>query len=179
MDTSKIKANEIGTTYGLKIGDSNAPVKVVEFINLSCPFCKKWHDNSKNLLAKYVEEGKVQHIIKHYNKETPHLTKGNIIHRYLDYSNPKADLEEIDYFFEKQNEWSVLETQDEIVDYIKEKRNLTLQSNKKEIEGIVEEAVRANVELVPTVFIENEIFDEHITLDELQQLIENRLNPAK
>ena len=178
MDISKIKANEIGTVYGLKIGAPNAPVKVLEFVNLCCPFCKKWHDESKELLAKYVEEGKVQHIIKHYNKKTPHLVKGNVIHRYLDYSNPKAALEEIDYFFEKQDEWGTLENLDDIAAYVEEKRGLKVQSNEKEIEGIIEEAVRANIEFVPTVFIGEAIFDEHITVDELKTLIEDKLKKA-
>ena len=179
MDTSKIKANEIDTVYGLKIGDSNAPVKVIEFINLSCPFCKKWHVNSRDLLAKYVVEGKVQHIIKHYNKETPHLAKGNIIHRYLDYSNPEAALEEISYFFDNQSEWNTLENLDDVTAYVEDKRNLKIQSNEKEIKGIIEEAVRANVELVPSIFIGEEIFDEHITVDELKNLIENKLKLIK
>lgn len=175
MDISKIKANEVDTVYGLKVGDPNAPVKVIEFINVSCPFCKKWHEDSKDLLNKYIEEGKVQRIIKHYNKETPHLRRGNVVHRYLDYSKPERALEEIDYFYEKQSEWSTLTNLDEIAAYIEKTRNLETQSNEKEIEGIIEEALRANVELVPTVFIGDEIFDEHITVDELQTLIENKL----
>ncbi|SEK86140.1 Thioredoxin [Carnobacterium iners] len=178
MDTSKIKAKEVETVYGLKIGDANAPVKVIEFINVSCPFCKKWHDDSKELLAKYVEEGKVQRIIKHYNKETPHLRKGNVVHRYLDYSTPEVALKEIDYFYEKQGEWGNLNSMDEIAAYVEEKRGLTIQPNEKEIASIIEEAVRANVELVPSVFIGDEVFDEHITVDELQILIENELNSA-
>lgn len=175
MDISKIKANEIDTVYGFKIGNSNAPVKVVEFINLSCPYCKKWYDISKDLLAKYVEEGKVERIIKLYNKETPHLKKGGVIHHYLDYSDSKAALEEMDYFYENQNDWGNLSSLDEIAAYAEGKRGLKVQANTKEIEGIIEEAVRANVELVPTVFIGQEIFDEHITVSELKTLIENKL----
>jgi protein-disulfide isomerase len=175
MNISKIKVNEVDTVYGLKIGNPNAPVKVIEFINISCPFCKKWHDDSKDLLKSYVEEGKVQRIIKHFDKATPGLEKGNVVHRYLDYSNPEKVLEEIDYFYGKQNEWSRLRTKEEIADYIEQKRGLVLQENVKEANGILAEAKRANVEFVPTVFIGEKIFDEHITVDELQTLIENRL----
>lgn len=175
MDISKIKANEVDTVYGLKIGDPNAPVKVIEFVNISCPFCKKWHEDSKDLLSKYVIEGKVQRIIKHFDKATPGLTKGNVVHRYLDYSKPKKALEEIDYFYEKQNEWSRLRSKEEIADYIEEKRNLVAQDNEQEANGILAEAKRANVEFVPTVFIGDEIFDEHITVDHLQALIEKEL----
>ncbi|MCA9764895.1 MAG: DsbA family protein [Carnobacterium sp.] len=178
MDISKIKAKEVETIYGLKIGNPNAPVKVIEFINVSCPFCKKWHNDSKELLAKYVEEGKVQRIIKHYDKETPHLRKGNVVHRYLDYSSPESALREIEYFYDKQGEWGNLNNLDKIAAYVEEKRGLTVQSNEKQVAGIIEEAVRANVELVPSVFIGEEIFDEHITVDELQSLIENKLNSA-
>ena len=175
MDISKIKANEVDTVYGLKVGNPDAPVKVIEFINVSCPFCKKWHEDSKDLLNKYVEEGKIQRIVKHYNKETPHLRRGNVIHRYLDYSNPKSALEEMDFFFKTQNEWSTLDSLDEIAAYVERTRNLSVQSNEEEIKGIIEEAVRANVELVPTVFIGDEIFDEHITIDELRNLIDDKL----
>ncbi|WP_034551170.1 DsbA family protein [Carnobacterium funditum] len=179
MDISKIKASEVDTVYGLKIGDPKAPVKVIEFINLSCPFCKKWHDDSKELLAKYVEEGKVQRVIKHFNKETPHLEKGNVIHRYLDYSNPKAALAEIEYFYENQDEWGSLKSLGEIAAYAEDKRDIALQTNEKEINGIIEEANRSIVELVPTVFIGEEIFDEHITVDELQTLIEDKLKSVE
>ncbi|MBC9825731.1 DsbA family protein [Carnobacterium inhibens] len=175
MDISNIKADKVNTTYGIKIGSDDAPVKVIEFINLKCPYCKMWYEDSKDLLTEYVSAGKVQRIVKHFDKEKPSLKKGNIIHQYLDYTNPEKALEEIDYFFVHQDEWGDLEDFTEIAAYATEKRNLSVQSNEAEAKGIVKEANEANVVFVPTVFIEDEIFDEHITQQELKELIDSRI----
>ncbi|MGX7395113.1 DsbA family protein [Carnobacterium mobile] len=175
MDISKIKANEVDTTYGFKIGNPEAPVKIIEFINLRCPYCKQWYEESKELLAEYVAAGKVQRIIKHFDKEKPSLAKGNVVHHYLDYTHPEKALEEMDYFFEKQDEWGDLGGAADVEAYVEEKRGLSLNPNEKEINGIIEEAGRANVVFVPTIFIGDEIFDEHITTKELKDLIEAEL----
>lgn len=75
MDISTIKAEKVNTTIGIKIGSEDAPVKVIEFINLKCPYCKMWYEDSKDLLAEYVSAGKVQRVIKHFDKEKPSLKK--------------------------------------------------------------------------------------------------------
>ena len=175
MDISTIKADKVNTTTGIKIGSEDAPVKVIEFINLKCPYCKMWYEDSKDLLTEYVSSGKVQRIIKHFDKEKPSLKKGNVLHRYLDYTNPEKALEEIDYFFAHQDEWGNLGDFEAIAKYAEEKRGLSLQSNELEAQEIIKEANEAEVVFVPTIFIEKEIFDEHITQQELKDLIEARI----
>ena len=175
MDISNIKTDKVNTTHGIKIGSDDAPVKVIEFINLKCPYCKMWYEDSKDVLNEYVSAGKVQRIIKHFDKEKPSLKKGNIVHRYLDYSNPEKALKDIDFFFAHQEEWGYLESFDAIAAYVVEKRHLSIQSNESVAQEIIQEANQANVVFVPTVFIDEEIFDEHITQQELRNLIEARL----
>lgn len=179
MDISNIKADKVNTTTGIKIGRDDAPVKVIEFINLKCPYCKMWYEDSKDLLTEYVAAGKVQRVIKHFDKEKPSLKKGNVLHRYLDYTNPEKALEEIDYFFAHQDEWGYFEDFESIAKYAEEKRNLVLQSNGAEAKEIIREANDAEVVFVPTVFIDEEIFDEHITQQELKELIEARIQGAE
>ncbi|WP_373470638.1 thioredoxin domain-containing protein [Carnobacterium alterfunditum] len=175
MDVSNIKSDKVNTTTGIKVGSESAPVKVIEFINLACPYCKILYEDSKDLLTEYVFAGKVQRIIKHFDKETSGLRKGNVLHQYLDYSDPEKALEEIDFFFAHQKEWGRLTNSDEIAAYAVEKRNLTLQSNGTKAKEIVQEANGAEVVLVPTVFIEEDIFDENIKQQELKGLIEARI----
>lgn len=80
MDTSTMNADKVNLTYGFKIGSEDAPVKVIEFVNLNCPYCKQWYVDSKDVLTKYVNENKVQRVIKLFDKEKPGLRKGNVVH---------------------------------------------------------------------------------------------------
>ena len=173
MDTSNMNADKVNVTYGFKIGPESAPVKVIEFINLACPYCKKWYFDTKDLLNEYVQEGKVQRVIKLFDKEKPSLKKGNIIHHHFDYKKPDEALMEIDYFLAHQNEWVMLGSHDEIAVYAAEKRGLKHQPNEIEINGILNETQEANVFFVPSIFIGDNIFDENISLEELKSIIES------
>src|SRR5690606_38160022 len=145
MDTSNMNADKVNVTYGFKIGPESAPVKVIEFINLACPYCKKWYFDTKNLLNEYVQEGKVQRVIKLFDKEKPSLKRGNVLHHHLDYKKPEEALMEIDYLLAHQNEWAMLGSHEEIAEYAVEKRGLTYQPNEIEINGILNETKEANV----------------------------------
>ena len=51
----------------LSIGDPNAPVTVIEFSDLQCPFCKKFYDSTlKDLKTNYIDTGKVYFVYKHF-----------------------------------------------------------------------------------------------------------------
>ena len=57
----------------------------------------------------------------------------------------------------------------------KKKERLTLHDNKEHVEDILEETRKANVTTVPTVFINDAIFDQKIAEKELENLIEEGL----
>lgn len=170
-----MKADKVKLTYGFKIGSQEAPVKVIEFLNLRCPYCKKWYFDSKQLLAEYVDRGQIQRVVKLLDKETVSLKKGNVAHHHLDYKDPEKALEEIEYFLEHQDEWGNLERLDQVAQYAVEKRGLKHQPNDIEINGILQEAEEANVVLVPSVFIGEHIFDEHISQEELKEIMDSEI----
>lgn len=172
MDISKIDASKVGLEYGFKIGNDEAPVKVIEFINLACPYCKQWHDLSKETLDAYVKSGKIQRIIKHFDKEKPSLQKGNVVHHHLDYNNPEKALETMNFLFDHQADWHHL-TNEEVAEYAEKELLLTNQPNEAQINGIIQEAEAATIFFVPTVIIGEHIFDEHITAEELATIIES------
>lgn len=52
---------------GPTLGDNSAKVVVLEFSDLVCPYCKKFHDESFATINKdYIETGKVKFVYKHY-----------------------------------------------------------------------------------------------------------------
>lgn len=51
-------------------GDLNAPVKIVEFSDLECPFCKRFHETMRQVIEEY--DGKVAWIYRHFPLDTLH-----------------------------------------------------------------------------------------------------------
>ncbi|MDN6626970.1 MAG: DsbA family protein, partial [Pisciglobus halotolerans] len=177
-DVSNIKPSEVNTDHGIRVGEDSAPVKVIEFINLACPYCKKWYEESREVLRSYVNNGEVQRVIKLFDKDKASLRKGNVIHHYMNYNVPGQAIEEMDFFFAHQDEWTALD-EDEIPAYVEEKRGLVYQPYETEIQGIKDEADRANVVLVPSVFVKDFVFDEQISPQQLQDFINQELEKTK
>ncbi|MBX4198718.1 DsbA family protein [Candidatus Parcubacteria bacterium] len=46
------------------LGDANAPITIVEYSDLECPFCKVFHDTMHQVLATYA--GKVNWVYRHF-----------------------------------------------------------------------------------------------------------------
>jgi len=176
MDTTKIDASRVTRSNAWHIGHPNAPVKVIEFINFRCPYCKQWWDKANEVLTPYVEDEKVERIVKHYDKPKESLQKGNVVRQYLSYDDP-AEVTKglIDQIFSSQEEWGELE-QEKIPNWLMKNLSLVKIDNEETSQNVIDEAQAANIELVPTVFIEDNIFDENISNKELKQLVEDNLN---
>jgi protein-disulfide isomerase len=41
-------------------------VRVVEFTDYQCPYCKRLHDNNKELIDQLVDEGKIEYVLKDF-----------------------------------------------------------------------------------------------------------------
>jgi protein-disulfide isomerase len=171
MDISQIKGEKINTVTGIKYGEDTAPKKIVEFINLRCPYCKKYWNDHLEATKRYVAEGKAQLIIKLFDKEKESLQRGNIMHHHITLDNADLAWEEIQKVFDTQEEWGNLSLP-EVAEYATQNLGLILQENPQYVEEVIHEANVANVVFVPTVFIGEHIFDEHISEEEFAKFIE-------
>jgi protein-disulfide isomerase len=55
------------------LGKSNAPVTIVEFSDLQCPFCKQFNDSTFPQIKKeYIDAGKVRLVYRHYPLRSIH-----------------------------------------------------------------------------------------------------------
>lgn len=56
-------------------GNPNAPVKIVEYSDFECPFCKAIHPTLQRIMDEYGKEGKVAWVYRHFPLEQLHPVK--------------------------------------------------------------------------------------------------------
>lgn len=54
------------------IGDPNAPIKIIEYTDLECPFCKQFHGTMNQIMSTLGKEGKVAWVIRNFPLEQLH-----------------------------------------------------------------------------------------------------------
>jgi len=54
------------------LGSKDAPVKLIEYTDTECPFCKKFHDVVVKVMDTYGKEGKVAFVLRHFPLESLH-----------------------------------------------------------------------------------------------------------
>lgn len=54
------------------LGNPNAPVKVIEFSDFECPFCKRFHQTMKRLMDEYGKDGRVAWVYRHFPIDSIH-----------------------------------------------------------------------------------------------------------
>ncbi|MFD2304940.1 DsbA family protein [Enterococcus termitis] len=173
MDISVIDGTKVTAANGLMIGSDSAPIKMVEFMNVRCPYCKKWFEESFDLLDSYVKEGKVQRVIKLFDKEKESLQRGNVMHHYIDYDLPEKGLLSIKQMYDTQDQWGNLSLADVAI-FAQDNLQLAEKKQPAIIDSVINEANAANIKFVPTIVIGDHIFDESVTKEELISYIEGK-----
>lgn len=64
------------------LGNPNAPIKIVEYSDTSCPFCKTFHPIMKQIIDIYGPTGKVAWVYRHFPLDKPGTRPdGGILHK--------------------------------------------------------------------------------------------------
>src|SRR5699024_10917760 len=141
------------------------------FINFACPYCKNYFKAADSYLTPLIEQGKVKHVIKHFDKTKQGLLKGTIANFYLDYEDVSRTYQLIHHLYETQESWKT--SFSAIERKMEDEFNLALNKAADERSlAITAEAFERGITGIPTVFIDGEKFvfnpleDDEVTIVE-------------
>ncbi|WP_207940275.1 hypothetical protein DOK78_002249 [Enterococcus sp. DIV2402] len=170
MDISVIKTNKTNKDNGIFIGDL-APKQLLEFINVRCPYCKKWFEESRELLNEAVNANKIQRIIKLIDRPKESLQRGNVMHRFVTTDHAQQTLADLTKIFATQAQWGNLSLE-EVAEFAKNELHLSEHNHLEYAQKLVEETEQATIKFVPTIVIGDHIFDENIDQETLTGYID-------
>jgi protein-disulfide isomerase len=66
-DVDMAEVMKPGSLPDKALGDANAPVKIVEYMSMTCPHCANFHNNTfDKIKEKYIDSGKVYFVIREF-----------------------------------------------------------------------------------------------------------------
>lgn len=90
-------------------GDKNAPVQIIEFSDMECPYCKNFHQTMLKIMEEYGESGQVAWIYRHFPLEQLHP----LAQKAAEASECAAKIGGNDIFWEYLNQYMALSSSEE------------------------------------------------------------------
>lgn len=161
-------------------------VKVVEFTDYQCPYCKRLHDQNKDLIEKLIADGTITYVVKDFplsfHKEAGAMhsaancamevggkDKYWVVNEYL-FQNPGeikglGDQGARDLYSAKAEDWGL--------NADKFEKCMNSEATKAEITADIQEGSKNGVSGTPALFIGNSFVPGAIGPDALQQYVDS------
>ena len=186
--TSDVSAPAAGSAYGVTIGPSDAPDKVVIYEDFLCPFCGELEARTHVDLDKLADDGKVQVEYRPFNLLTQ---AGDYSERsagafsiVLDQSGPQVAKKFHDLLYQNQpSESGPFPGDDELV-----KLAVEAGADEADVRGPIQDgagsdwvaratrsAKEAGVRGTPTILLNGKVFQDGRTVDDLSQNLLDQL----
>ncbi|MDC9701659.1 MAG: DsbA family protein [Alphaproteobacteria bacterium] len=164
------------------IGADNAPLKIIEYVSMSCGACALFHEEIfPNLKKKYIDTGKIQFIFREFPLD-PSSTAAFMLARC---GKNERYFDMINILFHRQSEWTQAENTSEILFSIVKQTGFTKESfdsclsDQKLLDGINQVRDHAarefSVNKTPSFFINGEEFEGEFSLKSFEAAIDSAL----
>lgn len=170
------------------LGDENAPVTVVEFGDYKCPACKAWGDSVfLQLVNDYVHTGKVKFSFINVLFHGEESELGSLAAETIYKQNPDAYWEFHLKLFDAQpsddhnSKWLTMEKVMEIANGIPEidaedlEAQIENNSEMDEVNKDTELVTEFNVELTPTIMVNETMIEDPFDYEAIKEAIESEL----
>lgn len=171
------------------LGDEDAPVTVVEFVDYQCPSCKVSAEQTlPKIKEKYVESGEVRYVLKDFPLSShPNAVPAAVAVRAAGEQGMYWEMH--DLVFENQSEWAELsddELNRKFLSYAEE-LGLDTEQFAEDIEkDQLTDRVMAGrklgedlgVRYTPTMFVNGKVYEDPVGPDELEDIIEEAKRTA-
>lgn len=159
------------------LGDANAPVTIIEYASLTCPYCRKFHaDTFPQFKKELIDTGKVRFILREFpigrtaaaaavvTRCAPEKDYFTLFHKYL----------------AQQNQWTSQDVRPDAIYKIAAQTGMSratfdaCMANKEITDGLVwvkERARDFGVSGTPTFFINGKKSRGDLTLDQIKAMI--------
>ena len=142
----------------LKIGSDDAPLKLEAFMNVACKGSASIYRLAKQVLPEYISSGKLQVIIKLYDKPREELILGPVVHWSLDHTNPMQAIHVVMDLLEQHPTWMEL-SNIEMKQKIVKEYGLSPEERLENVDvslAVTKEAIEREITIVPTLFFNGE-----------------------
>ncbi len=162
------------------LGNPNAPVKIIEFSDFQCPFCRKlYFETFKKVKEEYIDKGLVVWYYRDFAFSGPESLQASIASKCA--REQGKFWEYVDILFENQAGENVGGFSKENLIKFAEKLNLNkeqftkcLENNKymDEVQKDLEDAKNLNVRGTPCLIINNDIVEGAYPYEQIKLIIE-------
>ncbi len=164
------------------IGDPNAPVTVIEYASMTCPYCRAFHMTVfDDFVAAYVDTGKVRFIFREFPLDTL-AAAGAMLARCTPGENGYFTM--VDVLFETQPTWTQAPDPADALLTLARQAGFTQESfeaclaNQSISDGVYWSFDRGGalgVTGTPTFFINGELFSGEISFARLSQIVDGKM----
>lgn len=164
------------------VGEADAPVTIIEYASLTCPFCAQFHNEIRPVLkSEYVDAGKVRLVYRDFPLDQLALT-GSMIARC---AGRDRFFGFIDAFYSAQASWARAENPVAALERIARLGGMSPDSfsaclqNQEVADAVLEQRLEGdkafNVDSTPTIFINGERYNAGLTIPQFRAIIDSKL----